>query len=121
MRKTSYESLPIFVITVFVAVLVGCERQVAETSASVNSDKADADGRRLLHGPIPKCDRLIGDDAEMKAYRAAAYRDCANANTVQTIMNSVGCQVRVEIGNCKMPGSRLLELSKEEEDVLNKE
>lgn len=105
-------------MAVFAGLLSSCKDKDVDVHVSTSA-KEDSSGKNLLDGPIPKCDFLTGDSAEMKAYRAAAYKDCANANTIQAIMNSVGCQVRSEIGNCKISGNRLMELAKEEEDILN--
>lgn len=71
----------------------------------------------LLSGPIINdCKRLYDEnDQEMKAYRAAAFKDCAKANTLQEKMNSVGCEVKNTMSKCPYVSKAIRE---EEKAVL---
>lgn len=75
------------------------------------------DESSILDRPVIKdCKRLYDvNDPEMVAYRKAAHKDCALANTLQQKMNSIGCEIRKTMRAC---GRLSKEIDAEEEAVL---
>ena len=100
--------------------LIGCGKEDAGAADEAAPEATAA--TNILDGPIPGCEKLISlEDAHMVAYRAAAYRECANARTMQEKMENVGCMVRHEITTkcgMSMKGSVRSALADERKAVL---